>query len=65
MSDREARRTAFLESLRAEAVRRFGPARAEALGPMIELTAGHLAEVASFPLDREEGPAFYTGPDER
>ena len=32
---------------------------------MIEVTAGHLAEVASFPLDREEGPAFYTGPDER
>jgi hypothetical protein len=65
MTDRDASRAAFLDALRADAVRRFGPARAEALEPAIELVAGHLADVAGFPLPREEGPAFYTGPGER
>ena len=65
MSERDTRYAALLESLRAEAVRKFGAARAEALAPMLEVTAGQLADVALFPLDREEGPAFYTGPGER
>jgi hypothetical protein len=65
MSERETRPAALLESMRAEAVRKFGPARAQALEPAIELVAGHLADVATFPLEREEGPAFYTGPGER
>lgn len=65
MSDRETRLAAILETLRAEAVRKFGAARAEALKPAIELVAGHLTDVAGFPLEREEGPAFYTGPGER
>jgi hypothetical protein len=65
MSDRETQYAALLERLQAAAVRKFGPARAEALAPMLEVTAGHLADVAVFPLDREEGPAFYTAPGER
>ncbi|MGH7277036.1 MAG: hypothetical protein ACREIY_08425 [Candidatus Rokuibacteriota bacterium] len=65
MSDRESRRLKLLEALRADAVRKFGTARAEALTPALELAAGHLADVAVFPLDREEGPAYYTGPGER
>jgi len=65
MSERDTCYAALLESLRAEAVRKFGPARAEALFPMLEVTAGQLADVALYSLDREEGPAFYTGPGER
>jgi hypothetical protein len=65
MSDREARRIAHLESLRAEAVRRFGPARAEALAAGLEQAAGQLADVELCPVDQEEVPAFYTGPSER
>lgn len=65
MSERDTRYAGLLETLQTEAVRKFGPARAEALAPMLEATASHLAEVALFPLDREEGPAFYTGPGER
>lgn len=59
-ADREARRLAFAESLMAEAVRRFGADRAEALRANIDDTAGQLADVALFPLDRDAGPSFNT-----
>jgi hypothetical protein len=58
--DREARSAALAQSLMAEAVRRFGAERAEALRSSIEETAGQLADVALFPVDREEGPSFNT-----
>jgi len=57
--DREHLRAAFAESLTAEATRRFGAERAEALRATIEETARQLADVALFPLEEEEGPAFY------
>lgn len=57
--DREHLRAAFAERLKADAARRFGAARAEALGSTIDETAGQLADVALFPLEEEEGPAFY------
>jgi len=57
--DREVRQAAFAQSLMAEAVRRFGAKRAEALRSTIDETAGQLADIALFPIDREEGPAFY------
>lgn len=56
--DRETRRAAVAQSLLAEAVRRFGADRAEALRPSLEETAGHLADLALFPIDPEEGPAY-------
>ena len=59
-ADREARRLAFAESLLAEAIRRYGAERAEALRANIEDTAGQLADVALFSLDRDEGPSFNT-----
>lgn len=49
----------FAEGLRAEAVRRFGQERADAIHPILEQTAMELAQVAAFPLDREEEPAFF------
>ncbi len=52
-------RTDTLSGLTAEATRRFGAARAAALAPAIEDTARWMAEVAAFPLDAEEPPAFY------
>ena len=58
-TDRETRRAAFAQSLLAEAIRRFGADRAEALRSSLDDTAGQLADVALFPIDREEGPAFY------
>lgn len=57
--DREVCQAAFAQSLMAEAVRRFGAERAEALRSTIDETAGQLADIALFPIDREEGPAFY------
>ena len=59
-TDREARRQALAESLMTEATRRFGADRAEALRTNIEETAGQLADVALFPVDRDEGPSFNT-----
>jgi hypothetical protein len=58
-TDRESRRVAFAQSLMAEAVRRFGADRAETLRSNIDEAAGQLADIALFPIDREEGPAFY------
>ena len=60
---RETLRRAFTENLTAEAVRRFGADRAEALRSSIDETAGQLADVALFPIDQEEGPAFYMDRD--
>lgn len=54
--DRESRRAAVAQSLSAEAVRRFGADRAEALRSSIDETAGHLADIALFPIDQEGGP---------
>ena len=51
-----------LTGLKAEAERRFGAARAEALKQAIEDTARWMAEVAAFPVDRDEQPAFYVEP---
>ena len=60
--DRDARRTAYAVGLRAEAERRFGAARAEALKDNIANVAGFMADVASFPVDADEPPAFYAEP---
>lgn len=59
-TDREARRLAFAESLMTEAIRRYGAERAEVLRANIDDTSGQLADVAVFPLDRDEGPSFNT-----
>ena len=48
--------------LKAEAERRFGATRTEALKQAIEDTARWMAEVAAFPVDHEEPPAFYVEP---
>jgi hypothetical protein len=60
--DREARRSGYVAGLRAEAERRFGPARAEALKSTIEDVAGWMADVAEFPVDADEPPAFHAEP---
>ena len=58
----EARRAEYAAGLKAEAERRFGPARAEALKASIESVAGWMADVEEFPLDADEPPAFYAEP---
>jgi hypothetical protein len=60
--DRERRRAEYTAGLRAEAARRFGPERAVALGPLIEDVAGWMVDLATFPLDADEPPAFYIEP---
>ncbi len=60
--DQAQRRMEYATGLAAEAERRFGTARAEALGKMIEESAAWMAEVAAFPLDPEEPTAFYVEP---
>ena len=60
--DRDALRAQYAAGLRAEAERRFGAARAEALKDNIDNVAGWMAEVASFPVDADEPPAFYAEP---
>ena len=57
--DRDALRAQYAAGLRAEAERRFGAARAEALKENIDNVAGWMAEVATFPVDADEPPAFY------
>ena len=57
--DQEARRAGYAEELRSAVLRRFGAERAEALAKAIEDTAGWMAEVAAFPVDQDEPPAFY------
>ena len=60
--DRDRQRAEYAAALRAAAERRFGAARAEALLQTIEDVAGWMAEVATFPVDAEEPPAFYAEP---
>ncbi|MBM3222129.1 MAG: hypothetical protein FJZ38_26320 [Candidatus Rokubacteria bacterium] len=60
--DRDGRRAEYAAGLRAEATRRFGAARADALAQAIEDTAGFMADVAAFPVDPDEAPAFYAEP---
>jgi hypothetical protein len=55
-------RMEYATGLSAEAERRFGAARAEALGKTMEESASWMAEVAAFPLDPDEPPAFYVEP---
>ena len=60
--DRETLRGRYAEGLRAEAERRFGAARAEAIKQTIDDTARWMAEIATFPVDPDEAPAFYAEP---
>jgi hypothetical protein len=60
--DRDSLRAGYASALRAEAERRFGAARAEALKDNIDNVAGWMAEVAPFPVDADEPPAFYAEP---
>lgn len=60
--DQTTLRAEYATGLRAEAERRFGAARAEALEGTIEDVAGWMAEVATFPVDPDEPPAFYAEP---
>lgn len=60
--DRERLREQYAAGLRADVERRFGLARAGALRQTIEDTAGWMAEVATFPVDPDEHPAFYAEP---
>ncbi len=60
--DRERQRAEYAAALRAAAEQRFGAARAEALRQTIEDAAGWMAEVATFPVDADEPPAFYAEP---
>jgi hypothetical protein len=50
---------AYRESLLADARRRFGEARAEALRPELEALAADLARVAAAPLPAETEPGFF------
>ncbi len=50
---------AYRESLLAEARRRFGEARAEALRPELEALAADLARVAAAPLPMDTEPGFF------
>jgi hypothetical protein len=57
---------ALRAGLEAEARRRFGPARAEALAPELEALAADLAAVAAAPLPDDAEPGFFLlseGPD--
>jgi len=60
--DLEQQRQEYAAGLRAAAERRFGAARLEADAKMIDEIAGRMAEVAAFPVDPEEPPAFYVEP---
>ena len=57
--DRESRCAEYAEGLRAAALRRFGSDRTAALAQPIEDMAGWMADVATFPVDQDEPPAFY------
>jgi hypothetical protein len=60
--DRDRLQAEYARGLHAEAERRFGPARAQALRQTIENEAGWMAEVATFPVDPDAAPAFYAEP---
>jgi hypothetical protein len=55
----ETRHAEYAEGLRAAVRQRFGAERVEALAKAIDDTAGFMAEVAAFPVDQDEPPAFY------
>ena len=55
-------RAEYVITLTAQAERRFGSARAEALRKTIADVAGWMAEIATFPVDADEAPAFYAEP---
>lgn len=61
--ERAERRTTFAAGLRAEAERRFGAARAQALEQTIADVAGWMADVATFPVESDEHPQFYVESD--
>lgn len=60
MTDPEATRAALAERLFAEARRRFGEARTEALRPALERAAAQLTAVTLCAPDPDDGPAFYS-----
>ena len=60
--DRDSLRAEYAAGLRAAAERRFGAARAEALAQSIADAAGWMTDVATFPVDADEPPAFYAEP---
>ena len=60
--DRDTLRAEYVTGLHAQAVRRFGAERAAALQKTIEELAARMAEVATFPVDADEPPAFYAEP---
>ena len=60
--DRDALCAEYAAGLRADAERRFGAARTEALKESIDNVAGWMADVATFPVDADEPPAFYAEP---
>ncbi len=60
--DHDGQRAEYAVGLRAEAERRFGAVRAQALSESIEEVAGWMAEVATFPVDADEPPTFYAEP---
>jgi len=60
--DADRLRAAYALELKATAERRFGALRAEALAKTIDDVAGWMAEVATFPVDADEAPAFYAEP---
>ena len=60
--DRDTLRVDYATGLHAEAARRFGAERAAALQQTIEDVAGWMADVATFPVDGDEPPAFYAEP---
>jgi hypothetical protein len=60
--DAERLRAEYATALRAAAERRFGAERAKALEGSIRDVAGWMAEVATFPVDAADAPAFYAEP---
>ena len=60
--DVERLRAEYVIALTAQAERRFGAARAEALRQTIADVAGWMTEIATFPVDADEAPAFYAEP---
>ena len=60
--DRDTVQADYATGLHAEAARRFGAERAAALQKTIEELAARMAEVATFPVDGDEPPAFYAEP---
>ncbi len=58
----DEQRAQYVRGLTAEAERRFGPERAAALAKTIADVAGWMTDIATFPVDADESPAFYAEP---